>query len=349
MDKNYLFDEIKEIYDCLGDELSRRIFCDRLLYSLTGDVKNIFRIVQYMPKMKAIIEKLNDVDASMPKYIYGAGIRGRAIKKIWPYDWKGFIDQNEKLSGAKIDGLPVISCKEVKDRGDMVIIIPNRFFADDIYENLICLGVKKEHIFNISELWNELLYEQYFDLPELTHSENEVFVDDGAFDGVSTMQFLKWSDNNFKRVYIWEPDQSNLQVCVNNLENIIPKDKMIFVNKASWSTKGSVSFSREGVLAGVDENGERMIKSSTVSQELQGYDIPTFIKMDIEGAESQTLAGCRELIRKYCPKLAISVYHRSEDIVDLLKLILSFNRNYKFYLRHYSCADWDTVLYAVPQ
>lgn len=349
MDKSYLFDEIKEIYDCLGDELSRRMFCDRLLYSITGDVQNIFRIVQYMPKMKEVIEKLNHADVSIPKYIYGAGIRGRGIKKIWPYDWKGFIDRNEKLSGTKIDGLPVISCKEVKDRGDMVIIIPNRFFADDIYENLICLGVKKEHIFNISELWNELLYEQYFDLPELTHSENEVFVDDGAFDGLSTIQFLKWSKNKFKKVYIWEPNQQNLQMCRNNLKNTVSEEKCVFVNKASWNIKGSISFVENGIASNVDKNGEVVIESSTILHELQNSDIPTFIKMDIEGSESQTLYGCRELIEKYCPKLAVSIYHKPEDILNLTSLILRFNSNYKFYLRHYSYADWDTVLYAVPR
>ena len=137
MDTNILYDEIKKIYGFLGDDLSKRIFCDRLLYSLTGDLQNIFRMVQYIPEAKEIIEKLNNVDTSIPKYIYGAGIRGRAIKKIWSYDWKGFIDRNENLTGTKIDGIPVISCKDIKNRDDMVIVIPNRFFADDIYRDLI--------------------------------------------------------------------------------------------------------------------------------------------------------------------------------------------------------------------
>ena len=349
MDTNILYDEIKKIYGFLGDDLSKRIFCDRLLYSLTGDLQNIFRMVQYIPEAKEIIEKLNNVDTSIPKYIYGAGIRGRAIKKIWSYDWKGFIDRNENLTGTKIDGIPVISCKDIKNRDDMVIVIPNRFFADDIYRDLIGLGVKKEYIFNISELWNELLYEQYFDLPELTHSEDEVFVDDGAFDGLSTIQFLKWSKNNFKKVYIWEPNQQNLLTCKNNLKNIISKEKCVFVNKASWNIRGSISFTENGIASNVNKNGEIVIESSTILHELQNSDIPTFIKMDIEGSESLTLYGCRELIKKYCPKLAVSVYHRPEDILDLMNLILRYNNNYKFYLRHYSYVDWDTVLYAVPQ
>ncbi len=58
MDTNILYDEIKKIYGFLGDDLSKRIFCDRLLYSLTGDLQNIFRMVQYIPEAKEIIEKL---------------------------------------------------------------------------------------------------------------------------------------------------------------------------------------------------------------------------------------------------------------------------------------------------
>ncbi len=144
-------------------------------------------------------------------------------------------------------------------------------------------------------------------------------------------------------------NQQNLLTCKNNLKNIISKEKCVFVNKASWNIRGSISFTENGIASNVNKNGEIVIESSTILHELQNSDIPTFIKMDIEGSESRTLYGCRELIKKYCPKLAVSVYHRPEDILDLMNLILRYNNNYKFYLRHYSYVDWDTVLYAVPQ
>ena len=61
MDTNILYDEIKKIYGFLGDDLSKRIFCDRLLYSLTGDLQNIFRMVQYIPEAKEIIDQDSDI------------------------------------------------------------------------------------------------------------------------------------------------------------------------------------------------------------------------------------------------------------------------------------------------
>ena len=75
----------------------------------------------------------------------------------------------------------------------------------------------------------------------------------------------------------------------------------------------------------------------------------TFIKMDIEGAELESLKGAgRIIIREQKPKLAICVYHKKEDIFDIPEYILSLNPKYKLYLRHYTLGEWDTVLYAIP-
>lgn len=74
----------------------------------------------------------------------------------------------------------------------------------------------------------------------------------------------------------------------------------------------------------------------------------TFIKMDIEGAEYEALLGAKETIQKNKPKLAISIYHKPEDIISIPKLIKSMVPNYRLYIRHYSNADNETVLYAIP-
>jgi FkbM family methyltransferase len=43
-----------------------------------------------------------------------------------------------------------------------------------------------------------------------------------------------------------------------------------------------------------------------------------FIKMDVEGAEPNAIAGATQTLRQYRPRLAISSYHRKDDVVDLL-------------------------------
>ena len=73
----------------------------------------------------------------------------------------------------------------------------------------------------------------------------------------------------------------------------------------------------------------------------------TFIKMDLEGSELRALMGAERIIRQYKPKLAISLYHKPEDIWELPLYILSLNSEYIFFIDHYSVATAETVLYAL--
>ena len=69
--------------------------------------------------------------------------------------------------------------------------------------------------------------------------------------------------------------------------------------------------------------------------------------MDIEGAEREAIIGARNIIKSQKPKMAVSIYHKKEDIWELPKLLIEINPEYKFYLRHYSFRDAETVLYAI--
>lgn len=69
--------------------------------------------------------------------------------------------------------------------------------------------------------------------------------------------------------------------------------------------------------------------------------------MDIEGAELQGLKGAKNIIVKNRPKLAICIYHKPEDILEIPLYLQSIVPDYKFYIRYYSNHDIETVLYAV--
>jgi hypothetical protein len=69
--------------------------------------------------------------------------------------------------------------------------------------------------------------------------------------------------------------------------------------------------------------------------------------MDIEGSEHNAILGAEQTIKKWKPKMAVSVYHRREDMFDLLLLLKSFVPDYKFFLRHYTDNQTETVLYAI--
>jgi hypothetical protein len=75
----------------------------------------------------------------------------------------------------------------------------------------------------------------------------------------------------------------------------------------------------------------------------------SFIKMDIEGWELKALSGCKDHIINDKPKLAIAVYHNSNDFHQIPNYILSLNPDYDLYLRHYTEGWSETVMYFVPK
>ena len=71
--------------------------------------------------------------------------------------------------------------------------------------------------------------------------------------------------------------------------------------------------------------------------------------MDIEGAEIEALKGAQNIIQKYKPGLAISVYHAPEHVWEIPILIREMLPNtYQYYLRSHAYNDFETVLYAIP-
>lgn len=92
--------------------------------------------------------------------------------------------------------------------------------------------------------------------------------------------------------------------------------------------------------------GNISVKADSIDNRLRGRKA-TFIKMDVEGSELETLKGAEKTILKYRPKLAISLYHKDEDIVTIPIFLERLGLGYKYYLRHYQTRMCETVLYAI--
>ena len=73
----------------------------------------------------------------------------------------------------------------------------------------------------------------------------------------------------------------------------------------------------------------------------------TLIKMDIEGTEMEALEGAEKTITKWRPDMAISVYHKPEDIYEILAYILRLVPQYDVYLRHYMLGKAETVAFFI--
>lgn len=340
-----ILDKMKLIYGQLSDEESRQIFSRRVLYSFTGEIEYIRQMVQ-------VCDWWNDLSSSIKKiqgdfFIFSAGGWGRDFL-LWMKSCQGFIDNNQELWGQYIDGKPVYSLDEiVKEKFGSQIVIVNYLNHEDIKKQCIQAGIPEDMIIDIGFLVEKLIQSQYFDLKELPHSDDEVFVDVGCLNGGTSKRFAKWCNNVFRHIYCFEPEKQCFSLCNSNLSRLKRAGKVTLFNKGVYSCQRIMSFqSADRGGSHFSPIGDTTIEVITLDDVFPNTPV-TFIKMDIEGAELDAIEGAENIIRRDHPKLAISVYHKSEDIFEIPAQILEFWPDYKFYLRHYSFGVCETVLYAI--
>jgi FkbM family methyltransferase len=103
----------------------------------------------------------------------------------------------------------------------------------------------------------------------------------------------------------------------------------------------------------VIDPGARLVAAEmpmgAIDEVVERNDIPRidFIKMDIEGSELSALRGAESAIRRWRPKLAISLYHRPEDFFSIPLWIESLGLGYRSFIEHYSIHHEETVLFAM--
>jgi len=352
-----MLNRAKEIYNYLMDEESRDVFINKMMYTVSGDYSFINTIVdKYASKNDRVCnpefeKKLNNSisDKNIPVIIYGAGIVGKLIYTMVPKErMLCFCDMNKDLEGREIDGIKIVSPEEIyKEKKDAYIILAIwQQYMPEVKMNFKNAGYDIDSLIEGTEffLMKGIANDMYFDEDIVKLSKDEIFIDCGSYD-LSTSEDLISRRNDIKKIYAFEPDPANYNICLERIKNF-PCEVELFCS-GLWNEDKTLSFhSFSGTGSKIVENGNSKIEVRTIDSILKGG-VATFIKMDIEGAELEALEGAKNTIKKYKPKLAISVYHKPNDIIEILSYIKSIMPEYKFYLRHYTNTEVDTVLYAV--
>lgn len=223
--------------------------------------------------------------------------------------------------------------------------------ADD-FSRKVFIHVLNAKISGDFSLYKEVMSPtEYFDDDVVELSEKEVFLDIGAYRGKAIVEFARRTKNSYERIIAFEPDKNTLLALRRVVEsNCIQKIEIH--NKGAWNKHEVMHFSAgreggsriaEGSAAAIPANS---IEVDAIDNVLLGRRV-TYISMDIEGAEHNAILGAKLTIKKWKPKMAVCVYHKREDLFDLLLLLKSFVPQYKFYLRHYTENQTETVLYAM--
>lgn len=321
-------DELRKIYGALADDISKKLYKHRLLYSLFREKEEINKLVyEYSPECAQL-------NSSKVCY-YGAGAGANWIVK---YDARAtFVIDKYKIGS--VEGLPIISLDDFLNLPDcreylIIITVGDEAVRNEIKTELEGYGLK--YLFAYFDM-------QYFDLPAL-NLQNEFFVDAGALNGETTKYFLDHFRNG--HAYVLEPNPEQFAVSKKTLNGYPGVE---FYQYGLYDKDTTIGFDLCGGDAGsakLSESGELSIEVRRLDDLLQDKKV-TFIKMDIEGSELAALKGAEQIIRRQKPKLAICIYHKLEDVWKIPGLILEYCPEYRLYLRHYSISKTETVLYAV--
>jgi FkbM family methyltransferase len=92
-------------------------------------------------------------------------------------------------------------------------------------------------------------------------------------------------------------------------------------------------------------SGDARVQCVSIDNVIPGF-FPTFINMDIEGAELEALKGAERTIRESRPDLAICTYHCPSHLWEIPLYLDGLGLGYRFYLRNYTSFVGETVLYA---
>ncbi len=338
--------DIGSLYERLdNDEESIFILEQRLEYLISRDPIKFWNNIKVGRKWECPSKQDNFI-------IFGAGKVGKMyldiIERGGGKNVVAFCDNY--LCGGIEMGRRIMTVEQAVEK-KLPIIIPDGGYFYEAKKQLMELGIESEYIIQEPDI-RSYTGTQYFDV--WMPRENEILVDCGSYDGDTIEQFIKWTDSDYGKIYAFEPDESNYENCLKYIRDKNIRDCELF-NKGTWSSSQTLELlfaefdTGSRILQDKNRNDDKKgvvkIEGISIDEALHG-ERATFIKMDVEGSEMESLKGAANTIRKYKPRLAVAVYHYFEDIFDIPRYILSLNNQYRFKLRHYSSGLCETVLYA---
>lgn len=351
--------KLKNIYKHLQDSVSQEIFCNRLLYNITSDMDYLEKMVNIMMKHSSKTTKLYPllckIRASGGVIIYGAGAVGEALGNYLErldISISAFCDSNpvkqkhmiQLSKGEKqiisLDDLALFHANEF-----VMVASNNPFYRKQIIGDLLQKGLGEEQIIEASDFFGKQYFDASVPFPQKRIEKDKIFVDAGCYDLGTALEYKEW--NKGGKVISFEPDYSCYKKCI-ELYEFLEEEEISIYQKGLWCKKGHLKFDikKDGTTRVTDREEGIKLDVVTIDEMMQGKKCG-FIKMDIEGSEYEALQGAKKTIIKDHPILAISIYHKSEDIIQIPEYILELSGIYRFYIRHYSTNLSETVLYAI--
>ncbi|GGP18184.1 FkbM family methyltransferase [Silvimonas iriomotensis] len=220
----------------------------------------------------------------------------------------------------------------------------SQLFSDDLSRSTL-----SGHLaFRLTGEFEQIVSSARRDVPFLLDalSPAVTYIDAGAFDGDTAEEFVSMTGGRFGHLCLVEPDANNIARAQQRLAGLVQPDRVTFRQEAVSDVRGMMGFNALGsVGSALDAGAEDQVNTALLSDfDKEGQ---LYFKLDIEGAEVPALRASLDFIAARRPFMAISVYHRPDDLLDAMTLLEGID-GYRFYLRCHGPAGEDLMLYAIP-
>ena len=171
----------------------------------------------------------------------------------------------------------------------------------------------------------------HFDAVYTPILEGDVVVDCGSSDGLWALSIIE----KVKKIYLIEPQKEFVHALERNFTRYVKAGKAVIFEYAIGSLDGYCNIIRANPadLNGVIKYNEKGTVVLRCLDSLFKDESISFIKADIEGFEMDLLKGAREVIRRDRPKLALTVYHASNDWNTMKDYVLSLVPGYRWKIK----------------
>lgn len=177
-----------------------------------------------------------------------------------------------------------------------------------------------------------------------TWQEGESYLDLGAYNGDTIQEFLSLAPHP-QQIIAVEPDRRNCRKLRAWAE---AESVSCEVHECGiWDTQTELAFSDSGGRQSSFCSKPKNTVAVATIDNIVGNRPLTYIKMDVEGAEKQALAGGKRTIQAHMPKMFLAAYHYDNDLWILPLMLKELNPNYKIYLRKHPYVPCWEINYLV--
>lgn len=191
-------------------------------------------------------------------------------------------------------------------------------------------------------------FDQYAPATVPTPRKSLRFVDGGAYDG-DTLAGLRTANREFAAVLAFEPDAGNFKHLTTNVRRERYASELLLLPCGLGQRTEQVRFHSQGLSSSsISPDGDSLVQVVCFDECFPTFR-PSYVKLDIEGAELGALKGLASTIESARPALAICVYHRPSDLWEIPMLADKLLPDSNFYLRIHAWNAFEMVFYAVPR